>query len=257
VRTAWRTFGFGVVSVCSSAWKRWTQRSQFAGIRLRDFVRREVVQLHTVVVTQPAQEAARRRREAALVEVDEADDVAERWVGLPVRHRRDDPRRVCPYTFGASWPPFSSSCSANAVTVKRGHGSRSITVMDCGGAMPVDEGTWRRRQKRERRGRWALSVEVNSSPHPPLGFIDPWSDAPRIACSAHINCRRTAPVTDNKGPPRLNRPGTHTRAIITARQPKSRDGPSCPPAHVAHYARGRVAWKGAPAAHNSGRDCGH
>jgi hypothetical protein len=28
------------------------------------------------------------------------------------------------------------------------------------------------------------------------------------------------------------------RAIITVRQPKSRGGPSRPPAHVAHYARG-------------------
>jgi hypothetical protein len=46
----------------------------------------------------------------------------------------------CPSTFGASWPPFSSSCSANAVTVERGHGSGSITVMDCGGAMPIGEG---------------------------------------------------------------------------------------------------------------------
>jgi hypothetical protein len=32
VRTARRTSGSGVVSVCSSARKRWTQRSQFAGI---------------------------------------------------------------------------------------------------------------------------------------------------------------------------------------------------------------------------------
>jgi hypothetical protein len=32
VRTARRTRGSGVESVCSSAQKRWTQRSQFAGI---------------------------------------------------------------------------------------------------------------------------------------------------------------------------------------------------------------------------------
>jgi hypothetical protein len=31
-RTARQTFGDGVVSVCSSARKRWTQRSQFVGI---------------------------------------------------------------------------------------------------------------------------------------------------------------------------------------------------------------------------------
>jgi hypothetical protein len=31
-RTAWRTRGSGVESVCNSARKRWTQISQFAGI---------------------------------------------------------------------------------------------------------------------------------------------------------------------------------------------------------------------------------
>jgi hypothetical protein len=42
------------------------------------------VQLHAVVVAQGTHEAARRRCEAALVEADEADYVAERWVGNPV-----------------------------------------------------------------------------------------------------------------------------------------------------------------------------
>jgi hypothetical protein len=32
MRTAQRTFGSRVVNVCSSARKRWTQRSQFVGI---------------------------------------------------------------------------------------------------------------------------------------------------------------------------------------------------------------------------------
>jgi hypothetical protein len=31
------------------------------------------------------------------------------------------------------------------------------------------------------------------------------------------------------------------RAIIATRQPKSRGGLSRPPAHVTHYARGRIA----------------
>jgi hypothetical protein len=63
---------------------------------LRDCVRRKVVQLHAVVEAQPAQEGARRRCEAVLVEADEADDVAERRVGLPVPHRQVNPRRGLP-----------------------------------------------------------------------------------------------------------------------------------------------------------------
>jgi hypothetical protein len=64
--------------------------------RQRDRVRREVVQLHAVVVTQSPHEAARRRRETALVEADEADDVVERWVGHSVPLRRLDPFRGLP-----------------------------------------------------------------------------------------------------------------------------------------------------------------
>jgi hypothetical protein len=54
------------------------------------------VQLHPVVVTQSAHEAARRRREAALVVADEADDVAVRRVGLPIRRWWDYPRHGLP-----------------------------------------------------------------------------------------------------------------------------------------------------------------
>jgi hypothetical protein len=54
------------------------------------------VQLYAILVAHPAQETARRHREAALVEADEANDVAERRVGLPVRRRRVDPRRGLP-----------------------------------------------------------------------------------------------------------------------------------------------------------------
>jgi hypothetical protein len=66
------------------------------GGRLQDCVRGEVVQLHAVVVAQPAHEAARRRHEATLVVADEADDVVVQRVGLPIRRQRDDPRRGLP-----------------------------------------------------------------------------------------------------------------------------------------------------------------
>jgi hypothetical protein len=62
-----------------------------------------------------------------------------------------------------------------------------------------------------------------------------------------------APVTDKRVPPRTEQPGARMRTIITAWQSKSRGGPSRPPTHVAHYARGCDAGKGAPAAHG----CGH
>jgi hypothetical protein len=40
--------------------------------------------------------------------------------------------------------------------------------------------------KRERRERWALSVEVKSLPSLPLGFIDPWEPrSPNRALRAH------------------------------------------------------------------------
>jgi hypothetical protein len=83
-----------------------------------------------------------------------------------------------------------------------------------------------------------LRVEVKIHLALPLGFLDPWSHAPRIARSTCINCRRTAqPLT---GGTHHDRSG-QARAIIAARQPKSRGGPSRPPAHVAHYTRGRDA----------------
>jgi hypothetical protein len=52
----------------------------------------EVVKLHPVVVAQSPHEAARRCGEAMLVVPDEADDVAERWVRLPVHRQWNDPR---------------------------------------------------------------------------------------------------------------------------------------------------------------------
>jgi hypothetical protein len=51
-------------------------------------------------------------------------------------------------------------------------------------------------RKRKGRGRQTLSVEVKIRLASPLGFIDPWSYAPRNARPACINCRRTAqPLT--------------------------------------------------------------
>jgi hypothetical protein len=46
----------------------------------------------------------------------------------------------CPSTFGASWPPFTSSLKTNLITIERLHGSGSSTVIDCGGAMSIGEG---------------------------------------------------------------------------------------------------------------------
>jgi hypothetical protein len=47
----------------------------------------------------------------------------------------------CPSSFTTSWPAFTSLLKANLVAVERGHGSGSITVMGCEGAMSIDEGT--------------------------------------------------------------------------------------------------------------------
>jgi hypothetical protein len=79
-----------------------------------------------------------------------------------------------PSSFAASWPAVTNSLRASLVAAERGHGSGSITVMDCGGAMRIGEGAQsakrtlgrgeeargalkRSRRKREQR---ALSTEV-------------------------------------------------------------------------------------------------
>jgi hypothetical protein len=118
------------------------------GSHLRDRVRGDVVQLHAVVVAQPAHEAACRCHEATLVVADEADDIAVRRVGLPICCWEDDPGRGCPSTFGASWPPFSSSCSANSVTVERCHGNGSSTWIRWVGAIAVGSGERKRDGRR-------------------------------------------------------------------------------------------------------------
>jgi hypothetical protein len=140
------------------------------------------------------------------VEADEADDVPKWRVGLPVPPGGTIHVEGRPSSFTASWPAVTNSLRASLVAVERGHDSGSITVMDCGGAMRIGEGARSVKRvlcksegasaavgrKRKGRGRQALSVELKIHLALPLGFIDPWSHAPRIACSACINCRRTA-----------------------------------------------------------------
>jgi hypothetical protein len=98
-RAAWRIFGSDV-AMCTALRGRGGPREAFADAdergRLRDRVRREVVQPHAVVEAQRPHEAARRRCETALVEADEADDIAERRVGHSVPRRRLDPLRGLP-----------------------------------------------------------------------------------------------------------------------------------------------------------------
>jgi hypothetical protein len=77
-------------------------------------------------------------------------------------------------SFAASWAAVTNSLRASLVAVERGHDSRSMTAMDCGGAMQIGEGArgakqvlgedegeraalGQRRRKREQR---ALSTEV-------------------------------------------------------------------------------------------------
>jgi hypothetical protein len=78
----------------------------------------------------------------------------------------------------------------------------------------------------------------NGFPSPPLiyrsrgtAFPEPRGRAPRTLivgdCARH---RQAGPTTSKQ----------RTRTIIAARQPKSHDGPSRPPAHVAHYKRDSV-----------------
>jgi hypothetical protein len=49
--------------------------------------------------------------------------------------------------FAESWPAFTSSHSANLVTVKRGHGIGSSTVMGCWRAMRISEGARKRSER--------------------------------------------------------------------------------------------------------------
>jgi hypothetical protein len=171
------------------------------------------VELHPIVVVQAPHEVARRCGEAALVQPDEADNIPVRRVGLPVRRRRDDPRRGAPFTFAASSPPFTSSFRANSVTVDRVQGRGSNTTIGWRGAI-ADE-SWKAREaaargqnergrsqgiaqlgrKGKKQGRRMLSGEVRDSLLPLPRFIDlgePRSQepcAPRALTAGDIVCR--------------------------------------------------------------------
>jgi hypothetical protein len=105
-----------------------------------------------------------------------------------------------------------------------------MTVMGCRGAMWIGEGAWSAQQvlcdgggasaalgrKRKGRGQQTLSVEVKIRLTLPLGFIDPWSYAPRNARPACINCRRTTQtLTGGTHHDRGNR--AHARALSLRR----------------------------------------
>jgi hypothetical protein len=89
-----------------------------------------------------------------------------------------------PSSFAASWPAVTNSLRASLVTVERGHDSRSMTVMDCGGAMRIGEGARSAKRvlcddegasaaqgrKWKGRGRQTLSVEVKIHLALPLGL---------------------------------------------------------------------------------------
>jgi hypothetical protein len=69
-------------------------------------------------------------------------------------------------------------------------------------------------RKRKGRGRRMLSFEVKIHLALPLGFIDPWSHAPRIARAACINCRRTAQsLTGGTHHDRGGRVHAHARSL--------------------------------------------
>jgi hypothetical protein len=62
-----------------------------------------------------------------------------------------------PSSFDASWPAVTNSLRVSLVAVERGHGSGSMMVMDCGGAMRISEGGLEReanaiRRRRSKRG---------------------------------------------------------------------------------------------------------
>jgi hypothetical protein len=87
---------------------------------LRDRIRREVVQLHAVVVAQTPHGSL-------------SDSTIH--------------SAVCPSTFAASWPPATSRFRDSVVAVERSHAGGSMTVMGCWGAIRMGGGT--RNEKQE------------------------------------------------------------------------------------------------------------
>jgi hypothetical protein len=138
------------------------------------------LRLHAVVVTQAPQKAARRRREAALVEPHEADDVPYGGLGTRSLSDRTIHSAGCPTTFAASWPSDTSRPRDSIVAVERSHAGGSIMVMGCWGAIRMGGGRGTegkngsksrgvkartaRGLERERQGQQTLSAEVKNRP---------------------------------------------------------------------------------------------
>jgi hypothetical protein len=122
-RTARRVFFSPVARVCSSLRKRWTHRSQCAGMPKNPSqtamkeaacemaLGGRVVNLHPVMVAQPPHELAHGSVEAMLMQPHEADDAALRRVGLPVQQRCDHPLGL------GHRRPTSTACQAPAPPV--------------------------------------------------------------------------------------------------------------------------------------------
>jgi hypothetical protein len=71
---------------------------------------------------------------------DKADHVPERWVGLPIRRRRSDPRRGLTLHIRRQLAAVDELVKANSVTVERLHRCGANTVIACWGAISIGEG---------------------------------------------------------------------------------------------------------------------
>jgi hypothetical protein len=126
------------------------------------------------VEAQPAQEAARRRREVTLVKRTKLTTYPYGGLGSRSVTGGSIHATVRPSSFAASWPAVTSSLRASLVALERGHGSGSKMVMGCGGAMRIGEEAWSVKRvlcdgegasaalgrERKGRGQQRLSVEV-------------------------------------------------------------------------------------------------
>jgi hypothetical protein len=159
-------------------------------------------------------------------------------------------------TFGASSPPLTSSFRANGVTVERGRGKGSSTMIGCGGAIAGKnrkQGRRRHMNKANRgKAKGAHSREerreagVADAKWRGKGFTPPAiyrcrrATLPRTARAARNNCRRhRLPLTD--GPQSATTAGCAcTRGYYgVATEGLWRPITSAP--HNVHYARGCAA----------------
>jgi hypothetical protein len=147
----------------------------------------------------------------------------------------------CPSTFGASWPPFTSSFraspspSSGATTAGPAPGLARWVPLQLAVAREGEAGSEQKQRGAQpekdsgRQGGSSAKWQSKGLPLPP-----PWIyrskgatlPEPRASCAltAGNDVRhRRAGLTTPK------RPGVRARAIITMRQPKGRGGPSRPP----------------------------